>query len=134
MANKFYVLPEYSAILSVVDSVLHHINVGLLIYHLEDPPRDETLRLIYANNEASRYTGSDLQEQVGKFILDAFPGLEGTAVPATYADVVRRQRPANLGEVRYSDDNIASSRYGVKAFPMPGQCVGVLFERKTDAA
>ena len=130
MANKFYVLPEYSTILSVVDSLLHHLNVGLLIYHLEDPDKDRSLRLIYANNEASRYTGSDLQELLGKYILDAFPGLKETTVATTYADVVRNQTAADLGEISYRDDQIEQGRFGVKAFPMPSYCVGVLFERK----
>jgi len=128
MADKYYVLPEYSAILSVVDAIFHHLNHGLLIYHLENPDRDDSLRLIYANQQASRYTGTDLQNRVGKPILQAFPGLAKGTLVADYAAVARTNRSRELGRVEYVDGGIEPSSYTVKAFPMPGLCVGVLFE------
>ena len=54
-----YVLPEFGPIVGVLDALLSELNVGLLIYQLEDPEDATTLRLVYANREAARSTGLD---------------------------------------------------------------------------
>jgi len=86
------------------------------------------LRLIYANAEASRCTGTDLAPRVGKMILEAFPSLAGTELPRTYLEVASGGAAVHLGNVRYRDDQMAEQTYSVRAFPMPMQCAGVLFE------
>ncbi len=101
-------LPEFYSILGFVDSIFRALNMGFLIYHMEDLAEPASLRLIYANGEASRSTGADLQNMVGRRIFNAFPNLESTEVPGVFADVVNRKE---------------------SRFPMPHDCVGVLFEK-----
>ena len=127
--QNFYELPEYAAILTLLDSVLAEINLGLLIYHLEAQDDPQRLKLIYANAAASRYTGANLAPKVGQYILDAFPSLAGTEVPRTYFEVARGGKAVHLGNVRYQDADLADHTYSVRAFHMPLHCVGVLFER-----
>ena len=118
--------------MSWVSSILAELNVGLLIYQLEQADDPTSLRLLYANRAASQYTGADLSALVGKTILDAFPGLAGGDLPAAYAEVVRNQKPLELGTTEYGgDDKVAKGYYSVKAFPMPSSCVGVIFENIT---
>ena len=126
MGRNYYVLPEYSAILSFVDSIFSEINMGLLIYHLEKPGDEKQFRLIYANREASRCTGADLQEMVGKLIFDAFPNLGD--LPGTFLEIAEKKEPQGLGVVDYEDEHLDRRKYRVKAFPMPSACVGVIFE------
>ena len=117
---------------SWVSSILSELNVGLLIYHLEDRDDPLSLRLLYANHTASEYTGSDLSKVVGKVILDAFPGLAETELPAVYADVAKTTKSAELGAFKYrGDDSITQGYYSVKAFHMPYDCVGIIFENIT---
>jgi hypothetical protein len=125
---SYYELPEYSAILTFVDAVFSQINIGLLIYHLEEPDDPTKLRLIYANAEASRCTGTDLSDRIGKFILEAFPNLQETDLPRIYASVAIKEIPQRLGVVSYKDDQLQEASYAVRAFPMPSSCVGILFE------
>lgn len=127
--NSSYILPEYSAILSFVDAVFVELNMGLFVYHVEDPTAPSSLRLIYANREASRCTGADMQPLVGRRILEAFPQLATTDIPRTYLEVATQQQSRRVGVVQYQDDNLPPARYRVKAFPMPSDCVGILFER-----
>lgn len=127
--QNFYELPEYAAILTLLDSVLAEINLGLLIYHLESEDDPLRLKLIYANAAASRYTGANLAPKVGQYICDAFPSLADTDVPRAYFDVARGGKAVHLGNVRYQDAELADRTYSVRAFPMPLSCVGVLFER-----
>ena len=120
------------AMTSVVSSIFTNLNIGLLIYQLEVRDEPRTLRLVYVNRAASTYTGADLEHRVGKYILDAFPGLAGSDLPRTYADIAGGGQPVDLGSFEYpGDDAIEHSFYSVKAFPMPNDCVGIVFENIT---
>ena len=125
----YYELPEFSAILSFIDAIFIDLNMGLFIYHMEEEGQVESLRLIYANKEASRSTGADVQALVGQRIHDAFPSLSATEIPATFVAVIPSGESRRLEDVEYEDEQLEKHTYSVKAFPMPSTCVGVLFER-----
>ena len=117
---------------SIVSSIFEELNIGLLIYHLELRDEPRTLKLIYVNQAASDFTGADLSPRVGKFILDAFPGLAGSGLPAIYAEVITSGKSVDLGSFEYpGDEGIGHSYYSVKAFRMPDECVGIVFENIT---
>ena len=126
--GQYYELPEFSAILTFIDAIVAEINMGLLIYHVETPQDIRTARLIYANTQASRCTGTDLGRQVGKLILDAFPQLANTEATRLFAEVASTKETRHIGVVEYEDDNVKGGRYSTRAFPMPNDCFGVLFE------
>ena len=128
MGNKFYVLPEYSGILSFIDAIFADLNMGLFIYYLEDPDDPKTLRLVSANNEASRSTGANLNHMIGKSILEACPNLADTGLPEAFAEVLAKREPKRWENFEYSDKQLQKKTYDVKAFPMPQSCIGVLFE------
>ena len=108
------------------------LNIGLLIYHLEAPDDPNSLKLLYANQAASEFTGADLSALVGRRILDAFPGLEGSGLPEIYAEVARTRKPYNVGAYEYGgDEQVTQGYYAVKAFPMPSTCAGIVFENIT---
>ena len=130
--QQYFELPEFSAILMFIDAIFAEINMGLLIYHVEDPQNIRTARLIYANKQASKFTGTDLGRQLGKLIFDAFPYLVDTEIPRLYAEVVQEKKPHNVGIVDYEDENVRRGRYSTRAFPMPSDCIGVLFETVPD--
>ncbi len=124
--------PDIKEMMEWVSAVLSELNVGLLIYHLEDFDDPESLKLLYANHAASEYTGADLNELVGMNILEAFPGLKETDLPETYRQVALTKRSLELGAFEYGgDDHVQKGHYSVKAFPMPSDCVGVIFENIT---
>lgn len=126
--DKISEFTSVSDLICLIDDIFADLNMGLFIYHIEDPNKTDSLRLIYANNEASRYTGVDLQQRVGKYIYDAFPSLKGTEIPKAFHDVILSRKATRIGVVDYSDEYIGPSSYSVKAFPMPNQCLGVIFE------
>lgn len=124
--------PNLEDIKQWVSAILAEVNIGLLIYHLEDAADSKSLRLLYTNKAASEFTGADLSQLEGKRILDAFPALADGELPEAYADVVRNGRSIELGTTEYGgDDRVEQGFYSVKAFPMPSQCVGVIFENIT---
>lgn len=124
--------PEIEEMMRWISSTLSELNIGLLIYHLEDTADSSSLRLLYANDAASQYTGANLSARVGKRILEAFPPLADSHLPGLYADVVREGRSREAGVSEFAGDNeVERGHYAVKAFPMPRECVGVVFENVT---
>jgi len=132
--KQYYEIPQFSAILSFIDAIFSEINIGLLIYHVEDPSDIHSARLIYANKKASRYTGTDLQNLVGKYIFEAFPGLVDTEIPRLYSEVVQEKQARLVGVVEYSDDRVKHGKYATRAFPMPSSCIGVAFTEASEAS
>lgn len=131
-ATKSFNLSDIPTMMSMVSSIFSELNIGLFIYHLEDRKSSRTLKLVYANKTAAQYTGADVTRLVGKYILEAFPALAETDLPELYAEVVNTQESRNIGAFEYvGDENIGRSHYSVKAFPMPSDCVGIVFENIT---
>jgi PAS domain-containing protein len=126
--SKMYILPEFGPIIGVLDALLSELNLGLFIYHLGVADDEKTLRLVYANREAARSTGLDVDKRLGKFIHEAFPPLAETDLPQTFMEVVMTQTSRRI-EVPYAEEG-ETVHYSVRAFPMPANCMGVLFERQ----
>lgn len=123
---------DQETMIRFVSLMFEQLNIGLLIYHLEDDDLPDSLRLKYANPAAGTYTGADLSPRIGKTILDAFPGMANTSLPDDYAEIVRSRKPRNFGVFEYrGDDDIDHSYYAVKAFPIPNNCLGVVFDNIT---
>ena len=123
---------DFDTMVDLVSSILSELNVGFFIYHLEDAGNPLSLRLAYANRVASEYTRADLSGVVGLTIGEAFPALADTELPALYAEVAQTKHPRNIGAFEYEGDGrVGRGYYAVKAFPMPNDCVGIVFENIT---
>jgi signal transduction histidine kinase/DNA-binding response OmpR family regulator len=107
---------------------VQHLPLGVLVYRLEDPEDDCSLTLMDGNPAAATIVKLDLAEAQGKTILELFPTAMLSNAPRRFAEVVRSGRPHELGEVIYGDSRLPQRAYAVKAFPLPDQCVGVVFE------
>ncbi len=113
---------------AVFDNLPH----GLHIYHLEDINDDSTLRMVRANQAAADLTGVPVRDLVGKTLDENFPKLRDIGIPQKYAEVVRSGEPITMDDVYYSDDRVIFRAFAVKAFPLPDNCVGVLFDNITE--
>jgi len=129
--TKSFNLSEVNTMTSLIDAVFSEMNIGLLIYQMEDLNNASSLKLVYANHQASKYTGADLSQQIGKHILEAFPSLAATDLPQIFAEVINTKQSRTIGAMEYRDENVQKGYYASKAFPMPNDCVGVLFENIT---
>ncbi len=126
MSNKK--ITDVRDLLALMDLVFSNMNLGLLVYEMEHPKDERKLKLVYANAEASRYTGTDLQNKVGKYVLDAFPALAGTELPKAYLEIASRKEARTIGLVEYADETMQKKAYSVKGFPLPANCLGIIFE------
>lgn len=108
--------------------IVGKMQIGLHVYHLEDLDDDRTLRLVAANAAAADITGLPLHEILGKTLDETFPHLRAHGIPQHYARVVRTGCPYNLESLPYGDDHLKPMFFSMKAVPIAGQCVAVLFE------
>ncbi len=114
--------------LRLYQDIVKTMQMGLHVYHLEEPDDDRTLRLISANPAAEQFTGLPNSEIIGRTIDENFPDLRAKKIPRLYASVVQEQRPLEIEELVYNRRRLPQSALAVKAFPLPDHCVGVLFE------
>ena len=102
---------------------------GMAILRLEDPANPASLRIIALNPAAE--AASDVPAAgVGKRIDEAFPAIAKTPFPRQLAEVMRTGLAANLGEGPGQYD--PTRLFTVTAFPIPPDCVGLLFEDITE--
>lgn len=111
--------------------LVEHIPLGLMMWHLQDINDANTFQLIAVNPLARQILGLpiDLIESNWKEPFPAFLKIES---PKIYADVIRSSTGRDLGEIRYRNEQSVERVVLVKAFPMPHQHMGVIFEDITD--
>lgn len=112
--------------------IFENMMEGIYIYQLEDVNDDLSLRLVAANPAVENLTGLAPSQIIGKTIDENFPNLKNQNIPKIYADVVRTQVPVHIDDILYSDSRILESVYSVRAFPLPKNKVGVIFDNITE--
>src|SRR5574341_807940 len=129
--RKSFDLSEVDTMTTLIDAVFSEMNIGLLIYQMGNPDEASSLKLVYANRQASKYTGIDLSQQIGKTILEVFPSLVETDLPQIFIEVANTKQSHTIGAMEYRDEKVQKGYFASKAFPMPNHCVAVLFENIT---
>jgi len=115
-----------------LSEAIMNMQSALYIFKLEDLDDPKSFIIIFGNAAVQQVSGVDPESVVGKRLIDAFPEAYHTDLPRNYADVVRTGKPAIVGEVHYESDKVKSGDYFVRAFPLPGHCVGVSFDDITE--
>ena len=111
--------------------IVDRMQAGLYVYHLDDPADDRSLRLVTANPASARNIGLPIEEIIGRSIDELFPRLRKDGIPRRFAEVVRSGEGFEVGAFGYEDQRFGLRFYTFKVFPLPGSCVGVLFEDVT---
>jgi PAS domain S-box-containing protein len=109
-------------------NIVQNMQVGLYVYHLENLEDDHSLRLVAANPRSAGLLGLTEREIVGRTIDEIFPNLRTAGIPGKFAGVVRNGLPLNVEDFYYADTIINEACFSFKVFPLPDNCVGVLFE------
>ncbi|MBW4541615.1 MAG: PAS domain S-box protein [Myxacorys chilensis ATA2-1-KO14] len=117
--------------LQLYASVVRDVQVGIVVWQLEDVCNLGSFRLLISNPAASAATGVDFESLIGTRMAEHFPALVQSPLVQQYADVVQTGRSLDLGEVQYSEDGITAGTYSLKAFSLPNQCLGLVFENIT---
>ncbi|MFA4947607.1 MAG: PAS domain S-box protein [Candidatus Krumholzibacteriia bacterium] len=119
---------EYERQLKQYFDIVLSMQVGLYVYRLDDPNNDESLRLVALNPASLATIGLPEEKVIGRRIDEVFPNFGKLGIYRQFADVVRTGVPFENKEFHYGDSNANSPWFAFKAFPLPDDCVGVLFE------
>jgi len=111
--------------------IVDKMQLGLFLYHMENVNDDHTLRMIHANPMGCEIIGVLDTELIGKTLDENFPFLRELGIPAEYAEVVRTQTPLEFENIEYEDERVKRANFSVRAVPLPGNHVGILFENIT---
>ena len=111
--------------------IIHHMQVGLYVYQLENPEDDRSLRLLATNPSSRKLSGVSTEESIGKYIDEIFPALRSQGIPKRFADVVRTGIAGEFEDYYYTPEKVLEAAYVVKAFPLPNHCVGITFDNIT---
>jgi two-component system sensor histidine kinase/response regulator len=123
---------EYEHKLQQYSDIVMSMQVGLHVYRLDDPNNDESLRFAALNPASLAIIGLPEEKVLGRRIDEIFPDFGKLGICRQFADVVRTGVPFENEEFYYGDPNVRSSWFAFKAFPLPDDCVGVLFEDITE--
>ncbi len=112
--------------------IVENVEIGLHIYHLEDPSDDRTLRMVYANPASEKLSRYKVADIVGKTLDESFPALREMNVPQRYAKVALTKEICLFEDIHHYDDSSDFEVFTVKAFPLPNSHVGVSFDNITE--
>ena len=115
--------------LSLHADIFHHIQLGLIIWRLDD---DEAgVRLVAANPSASRMIGRSLDEMIGVRLRDIFPLVDVPAAVGLMRNVLRSGETRS--DIQYQHGaGVAARRLSLRMFALPERCVGVTMEDVTE--
>lgn len=113
---------------SLYAAILRNTGTGLHVYRLERRSDPASLRMIDVNPAGARMVKMSASRMKGRLILDLFPGLAKAGIHRRYRDVAVKRRPFRVNEMLYGQPGLKETWYSFNAFPLPGDCVGVLFE------
>lgn len=114
--------------------IFRNLHVGLAVWRLEDPSDETSFRLVAINPAIERISQQAANRRVGTVMAETFPNMFKAGMPQVYAEVVRSGRARDLGVIHYGDDIIPAGKYAAKAFPLPNNCVGALYERLSNSS
>ena len=103
--------------------------IGMAILRLEERDNPASLRIV-ALNPAAPIISDVAHAAVGKRIDQDFPAIAHGNFPAQLTEVMRTGQAANLGEGPGTYD--PKRHFTLIAFPIPPDCVGLLFEDITE--
>ena len=112
--------------------IVERIDLPLIVLRTDDE-EPEVLRLVAANGAAESLVGRTLSGVIGLTLEEAFPGLAGSRLGVRLAGVVERNVALRIDDLIVQPPHAAIRVVTLRAFPLPGQSVGVSLQDVTDA-
>jgi PAS domain S-box-containing protein len=114
--------------IQLYSDVAYNMQVALNVFQLENFSDDTSLVLIKANPASGKIINQISEKLAGKKFDEIYPQLKGYGIENILAEVVRTGKPYNNEEFRFFPESGEIFFYNLKAFRVPNDCVGILFE------
>ena len=111
--------------------IVRNLQISLTVWALVEGADPCCAKLVSFNPAAEAAASVRLADQVGRALVDIFPGTAGTDLPDLLAGVARDSQIREIPFYRFEYENGDMRVFGVKAFPLPKQYVGLAAEDVT---
>jgi len=112
--------------------VVEAMQLGLYVYRLEESQGGETgLRCVYGNSAAEQLTQRPTAKFVGKLLDEVSSVPRQRGLIDRYVEVVHEKKTVDIDYMTTDAKTGKDAAWAIKAFPLPGQCVGSIFEDVT---
>jgi PAS domain S-box-containing protein len=114
--------------------IVQHLQIGLTVWSVADPGDAPSARLVAFNPAAERAAEASLADSIGKSMSEILPALAGAELLQMVSTVARDGAVHEVHEVPTSyfvRSQHQARSYSVRAFPLPGSCVGLTLEDVT---
>ena len=112
--------------------IVENIQTGLMVYKLENPDDDGSLRLTSINPMAAKLLSANPKDWVGRTMEENFPNARKKGSLRLLAEVGRSGISQEVEDFEYGDDKLVERVWRFKAFPLHEDSVGVAFEDVTE--
>ena len=109
-------------------ALLDRLPIGVVICRLDEVEVPSSLRLLYANAAGARFAGLDLEQAVGRRLVEVAPRVVESGLLDRFAEAVVRRQPVNFGNVRDERAPGIEVTYHLEAVPLTDQAVAIVFE------
>ncbi len=117
---------------SVLWSLLDTVQLGLVIWKLENENDLASFRLKYCNDAAVQAAGIELKNYIGCQITEVFPAVLKTSIPEIYRNCLKTGETALLNDVAYSDENIPHAIFYIHVIPIDTTHIALEFRNISD--
>jgi diguanylate cyclase (GGDEF)-like protein/PAS domain S-box-containing protein len=114
--------------------IVESVQTGLVVLHLDDPDDDRSLRLLAANPAACVATNRALDEWTDRYLHEALPAVIEAGLLPRLASVVRDGSSFAVDRLVMRHGQPNEAVLSLRAFPLPGDAVGVALEDITAAS
>ena len=114
--------------IQLYSDVAFNMQIALNVFQMEDKPGPETFTLIKANPAAANIIKMSSTEMVGKTFDEIYPQLTAYNIQQDLIKVISTGKPYSNEEFRFFSPDGQLIFFTIKAFRVPNNCVGVLFE------
>jgi PAS domain S-box-containing protein len=108
--------------------IVRNVQIGLAVWSVGDPDDIATILLVAYNPAAERLARRSLQGAVGKTFRDILPYAPGGRLESLIRDVARDGQVRETSVHGSRDTADPTRSVTLKAFPLPGRCVGIAIE------
>jgi PAS domain S-box-containing protein len=108
--------------------IVRNVQIGLCVWKVDDPSDAGTIRLVAFNPAAEHLVGRDLDRVLGKTLGEVRPRGRGGQFEALILSIAREEKVREETFLESRDPKDPTRAVAIKAFPLPGKCVGTAIE------
>ena len=113
-------------------NLFQNLDHGVLVLKMEEPGKDDSLRVVSMNAQACKVLGMATEEVEGKMLDDSYPGWRVFRGPELVAASIESGQITVLDDLPYPGPDLSLQYWKIKVVPLPGRYAGVIFESVTE--